>query len=1017
MKIYYLLAISLFFSTAVFSFDNPDIGPESSAALTMSATISGQVWLDGDGDDLLTSEAGAAGVVLTLNDADGNVLNTSSTISGGIYEFLEVGAGEYYIEVVSSNFNIGDPLRGTSSCTQNGSPLEIDQDDNGVEVGSSIRSELFTVDETQFDSVIDYIDFCFYFDCTNENPLSHRTCDESALNLICDIPNLEGFCSRMYETNSGGNQPAPLCPGDGAAHNISWIGFIAGSGDYNLIIEPFACSGSTTGNEGIQIGIYTSCDFSETVFCNTNCSLSPVVISSSDLSAGEDYYLFIDGCNSSVCSYTISIEGNYSDPSPFVFDDLCLETADGDLECIDIDTEINKELKFVLKGDSINIDYMWTIETISGGPYNDDSSPMTTVPSLAVTFENAGIYNVCLDFATNGCTDWTNPLCRKVTIGSIEVEDFGVVTICTEDIELFDPILVFENLDPNLDGILGWQAGVHVWSLGENTFRVNGDSSNVYDQTFTLVAFPTSQVSIDTSICPGDTILGITEAGVYQLSFDDVNGCDSIVVLELTILEEGDPQCEANFGKTWTYDQVHFFGFPPPPLDQRIRKIQSVGDTILDGEQYLVLEGSCDCTGDVKYIRDEGLQTYIYHDGNKHLLYDYSLEAGDVLSIATPYLTVSGQDSVKVRIDSVSRINYNGNDYIVQYVNSFFSDDSEYWADWGGRFIEGIGSVDWCLFPQFGACEGGTGGVRCVDFANGNTVKLTADVDCEIVSDIFPMFSKWTYRQWGSADPDPLRTYRIVRQDLINDDTYKILAEVDNNNNPIAATEVRLQTSRDQVFFLDETDTLRLLYDFSSDLEVGDIVTYYLPANANTYDISSNGGIEPIINPYQYVITGISDVDGVNTSIPVYDIQYITKDVGTEPVGNNHTKIVKGVGTMGTMMRRGLTQLLGGIQEKFICYSGSFEYEYRLSPTCDLTSIEDKVNGNFEIYPNPTNDILNIEGDKLWSEIQIFDISGKLQFTSSYTTKLNIQELDAGLYYLRIISEGEKLSSLKFVKL
>ena len=249
-----------------------------------------------------------------------------------------------------------------------------------------------------------------------------------------------------------------------------------------------------------------------------------------------------------------------------------------------------------------------------------------------------------------------------------------------------------------------------------------------------------------------------------------------------------------------------------------------------------------------------------------------------------------------------------------------------------------------------------------------------------------------------------------------NDDTYKILAEVDNNNNPIAATEVRLQTSRDQVFFLDETDTLRLLYDFSSDLEVGDIVTYYLPANANTYDISSNGGIEPIINPYQYVITGISDVDGVNTSIPVYDIQYITKDIGTEPVGNNHTKIVKGVGTMGTMMRRGLTQLLGGIQEKFICYSGSFEYEYRLSPTCDLTSIEDKVNGNFEIYPNPTNDILNIEGDKLWSEIQIFDISGKLQFTSSYTTKLNIQELDAGLYYLRIISEGEKLSSLKFVK-
>ena len=618
----------------------------------------------------------------------------------------------------------------------------------------------------------------------------------------------------------------------------------------------------------------------------------------------------------------------------------------------------------------------------------------------------------------SSCSYVSDTICKTVEIiDAVPDENFGVVTICSEDLELFDPILVFESMDPNLDGISGWQAGLNEWTLGENRYTVAQDSGCQYDQTFTLEAFPTSQVNIDTSICPGDTILGITEAGVYQLSFDDVNGCDSIVVLELTILEEGDPQCEANFGKTWTYEQTNFFGFPYPPSEQRIRKIKSVGDTILDGEQYLILEGGCDCTGDVKYIRDEGLQTYVYHDGNKHLLYDYSLEAGDVLSIATPYFTASGQDSVKVRVDSVGRINYNGIDRIVQYVNSTFTDDSEYWADWGGKFIEGIGSVDWCLFPQYSACEGGTGGVRCVEFANGNSVKLTADLDCDIVSDLFTEYSKWTYRQWGSADPDPIRTYRIVRLDFMNDDTYKILAEVDDNNNPIAATEVRLQTSRDQVFFLDETDTLRLLYDFSSDLAVGDIVTYYLPANANLYDISSNGGIEPIINPYQYVITGISDVDGVNLSIPAYDIQYITKDVGGESIGNSHSRIVKGVGTMGTMMRRGIAQLTGGISEKFICYDGSFEYDFKLSPTCDLTSIEDNENIEFELFPNPANTILKIVGDQKWSVIQVYDISGKLHFTSDYTNEVDVRALDAGLYYLRVINEQGKTSSLKFVKL
>ena len=255
-----------------------------------------------------------------------------------------------------------------------------------------------------------------------------------------------------------------------------------------------------------------------------------------------------------------------------------------------------------------------------------------------------------------------------------------------------------------------------------------------------------------------------------------------------------------DIGTTWTYEENHFFGFPLPPGDQRVSKITVVGDTILDGEQYFILDGGCSCGENVKYIREEGDQTYIYYDGIKHLLYDYSLEAGDVLSIAAPFFSeISGgeQDSIKLKIDSVSTVIYDGTERIVQYVDRFYLDESQYWSDWGRTFAQGLGSVDWCLFPQYGLCEGGTGALRCISFGDGTDIKLTSDYDCNVVSDYYKVGSRWTYRQYGSQDPDPIRTYMIdrIEYDEPTNEYYKILAEVDVNDTPIEATEIKIQTS------------------------------------------------------------------------------------------------------------------------------------------------------------------------------------------------------------------------------
>jgi len=100
----------------------------------------------------------------------------------------------------------------------------------------------------------------------------------------------------------------PLCPQDGAAHNISWIAFEAPAGAFGLELIPFQCLGSTSGNEGVQVGVYTDCSFQEAVFCDPNCNLGPTAIPTDDMQAGEVYYLFIDGCNDSYCQYELVFE-------------------------------------------------------------------------------------------------------------------------------------------------------------------------------------------------------------------------------------------------------------------------------------------------------------------------------------------------------------------------------------------------------------------------------------------------------------------------------------------------------------------------------------------------------------------------------------------------------------------------------------------------------------------------------------------------------------------------------------
>ena len=83
----------------------------------------------------------------------------------------------------------------------------------------------------------------------------------------------------------------------------------------------------------------------------------------------------------------------------------------------------------------------------------------------------------------------------------------------------------------------------------------------------------------------------------------------------------------------------------------------------------------------------------------------------------------------------------------------------------------------------------------------------------------------------------------------------------------------------------------------------------------------------------------------------------------------------------------------------------------------DPASSEQFFAENFNVYPNPTTDILNIvsKNGLTAGEIKVTDMTGKVVRTLKNSTTLNVSDLASGTYLIDITTNGGKASS-KFVK-
>jgi hypothetical protein len=81
------------------------------------------------------------------------------------------------------------------------------------------------------------------------------------------------------------------------------------------------------------------------------------------------------------------------------------------------------------------------------------------------------------------------------------------------------------------------------------------------------------------------------------------------------------------------------------------------------------------------------------------------------------------------------------------------------------------------------------------------------------------------------------------------------------------------------------------------------------------------------------------------------------------------------------------------------------------------TSIDDEPSDNeVVIYPNPGNNVLNLDIREKHFVVQLYNNTGQLVLTKENQRRINTSALRSGIYFYRIIKDGEILSSGKWVK-
>ncbi len=78
---------------------------------------------------------------------------------------------------------------------------------------------------------------------------------------------------------------------------------------------------------------------------------------------------------------------------------------------------------------------------------------------------------------------------------------------------------------------------------------------------------------------------------------------------------------------------------------------------------------------------------------------------------------------------------------------------------------------------------------------------------------------------------------------------------------------------------------------------------------------------------------------------------------------------------------------------------------------------ENELKGNYvSVFPNPTTEIMNLSSSLKINTIEVHDLTGKILLSQENSNSINLNQLNSGMYFLKVYCENNQFISKKIVK-
>ncbi len=294
---------------------------------------------------------------------------------------------------------------------------------------------------------------------------------------------INNYKGRLNDYRSVSQPWGALCNNTGNFDNVQWFSFTPCSKLVTIEISITNCTTTSSGNNGVQAGLYIGCKSSLSV----DCSKSPgpgepglkgtFRVSSDKFIPGEPGFIFIDGHGGSVCNYAFKVIEGIDTSKVQPIDASLLKkggiSGPNVVQCSDLNSELNyyltpPETQFALPSSCGNLTsqtpvedricFSWQVIPLEGRSFLwDDSTGLDT----KIKFSKPGTYTIsvstsfhpfyggtCANAAAGEILTWT------VTVNPPDTTALPLISICPNTSYIYQGIQVsrdttlFDSTDP-----------------------------------------------------------------------------------------------------------------------------------------------------------------------------------------------------------------------------------------------------------------------------------------------------------------------------------------------------------------------------------------------------------------------------------------------------------------------------------------------------------------------------------------------------------------------------------------